>query len=1330
MKVHEYNEMMRWLTRPKQDPSIKQLAASLPYGTSGTYGAPEETPMPNWRDLIREEGVQVGPQVKEGGRVYDTRKYFKPGGLVEPGVTHYGKFTEAEKAANVQAYLEKSGDTLEKFNTYDLSKQSKIKNKIITGVGSGKYTERRTGKILSGDERWKLWTDKEPLFEEYVQTQMKKPTPDMKKVMKKYHLTADSSPKEFFSKMTDEYAEANKARRLTEAGTPTKSLIARQSYENFFQYGKKTTRHAFYDTFLPQRGTISVKEFVDQVPAMKGYKDANSEFTKLMNESSPNAEATLKRLDKGSEAFIRKRSKIKQGKDFIKALEAAGIEMVETRSPEYIERRIREGRPMEMSARRIKNPTLEQITTFSDSDYFKDTYRLDQNYKNKISALSIKDPQYKVGGYGTHQTNLKQLQRVLNNKISSMTNSQLRAWVENNPSLKRMVEFDFDILKGEIDRIPLEKMSDSLLRERVRIERDHIRGRSTVGYDKATNKILDGIDVEFPKNYQLQPKAINHVTKGNIERWVAQHSNETAKIKKLDDFFKSIDSSYWDINAKKYRGAPVKEISAYTKHLGIDMEQLLKSEEVFPAGHRDPITGKMRAGERIVERPNLLAKITKANEKIAKLIAQGPEGIKFLNKQATAQTMWKIIGDKGGKICKGKFQGGGGVACGLKFATEDPAGYMAKVKQNKEALNAFKVASTGKDTSKVLKAARWVMRDLSNPVGWIGSELIISGGITAAMLGEGYTTREAIDSGIAWFLPKSVLKAELHKIRDMAEKEGVDFETLMPFLELESISEEYDKHKIAHLKNTDPLYAWKPEQLEYFSSKWFGKPTSKLSRKENMRGTSEVEDFVNSLKMPSASGRGGEFYRKQAIDSSVLGMGTANKKYSDLLRKIQKPFEKDDLRYALPYSQLDELRNVADMTQTEKAKEKKLAALKGEYDKRLHYTRGQGEQISFQDWVHQRGKGDLFFNEFQRGPDRREMLTWSLFNDTGVDPYKMPFPEKAPIDFSAAPYEEGGRVGFKLGGIDKGRRAFMKWLAGITGAGIAAGTGILKFGKTIGTGKTVIKAGDHILQGTSGMPDWFIPLVNRIVKEGDDVTKKLGTVEREIVHTKKIGTGRYGRSNEEVTVYQNLDTGNVRVEYGGPVMDKKGNVIRASNDPEVVHLEYKAPEEITSGKHRGQKTKSEFSAAEAEPEVVNWDGDIEWSGINEVNKVDDLITDTSKLKQFATKKKPTMGEIVESSKKKKYQKKLQEDTMEQIDYIEKKRGPFQDPQSIDDILEQGKAEGVFDPKGYDTHREWKGQNLPKEYNEKVIKEYMEKTKKASGGRVDYDNYLPDIEDID
>ena len=48
-----------------------------------------------------------------------------------------------------------------------------------------------------------------------------------------------------------------------------------------------------------------------------------------------------------------------------------------------------------------------------------------------------------------------------------------------------------------------------------------------------------------------------------------------------------------------------------------------------------------------------------------------------------------------------------------------------------------------------------------------------------------------------------------------------------------------------------------------------------------------------------------------------------------------------------------------------------------------------------------------------------------------------------------APTQEaagGGRIGFGLGGINKGRRAFMKWLAGITGAGIAGERDLLKFG--------------------------------------------------------------------------------------------------------------------------------------------------------------------------------------------------------------------------------------------------------------------------------------------
>jgi hypothetical protein len=45
---------------------------------------------------------------------------------------------------------------------------------------------------------------------------------------------------------------------------------------------------------------------------------------------------------------------------------------------------------------------------------------------------------------------------------------------------------------------------------------------------------------------------------------------------------------------------------------------------------------------------------------------------------------------------------------------------------------------------------------------------------------------------------------------------------------------------------------------------------------------------------------------------------------------------------------------------------------------------------------------------------------------------------------------------------------------------------------------------------------------------------------------------------------------------------------------------------------------------------------------------------------------------------------------------------------MEDILDEGKRVGDFDPKGYDRYNEWKGQNLPDK-----------KIKKASGGRVPF-----------
>ena len=111
------------------------------------------------------------------------------------------------------------------------------------------------------------------------------------------------------------------------------------------------------------------------------------------------------------------------------------------------------------------------------------------------------------------------------------------------------------------------------------------------------------------------------------------------------------------------------------------------------------------------------------------------------------------------------------------------------------------------------------------------------------------------------------------------------------------------------------------------------------------------------------------------------------------------------------------------------------------------------------------------------------------------------------------------------------------------------------------------------------------------------------------------------------------------------------------------------------------------------------------SRFNEVDNVKDLTTDVSKLKQYATKKKPTIKEMLDTSKKKTYRQKLESDTMTQVEYIENKGGY----QSIDDMLDEGKRVGDFDPKGYDPTNEFRGINLP------------EKIKKAKGGRVSLSN---------
>ncbi len=171
----------------------------------------------------------------------------------------------------------------------------------------------------------------------------------------------------------------------------------------------------------------------------------------------------------------------------------------------------------------------------------------------------------------------------------------------------------------------------------------------------------------------------------------------------------------------------------------------------------------------------------------------------------------------------------------------------------------------------------------------------------------------------------------------------------------------------------------------------------------------------------------------------------------------------------------------------------------------------------------------------------------------------------------------GGRAGFAAGGM--GRRAFLKLMAALGATGVAAKSGLVSLlGK--GKGKQIAKELTEVpIKQLNEMPAWFKPLVNRVIKEGEDVTKQNAFKERMVVHKSQLPD-----SKTDIYVNQDLDSGDVWVDIG---MEKHGFADGKFGQP--VRLEYKASELIEPDisktgkvKSKGGETKEEFWVEEAE----------------------------------------------------------------------------------------------------------------------------------------------------
>jgi hypothetical protein len=180
------------------------------------------------------------------------------------------------------------------------------------------------------------------------------------------------------------------------------------------------------------------------------------------------------------------------------------------------------------------------------------------------------------------------------------------------------------------------------------------------------------------------------------------------------------------------------------------------------------------------------------------------------------------------------------------------------------------------------------------------------------------------------------------------------------------------------------------------------------------------------------------------------------------------------------------------------------------------------------------------------------------------------------------------------------RRTLLKIMGGI--AALPA------LGKAIkGTGIKAIKAAGKVLPKVSGMPEWFNPLVSKIMKEGSDISPKVKNVE-DMTTVKKLEIPSETGKPNTITLTQNKVTGEISIEsnYGG-----------VGDTP--FELNYRPPKSdinIETGKEI--KSPGDFSVIENRPRPSAEPGDFEFD--YDAFNINDAYSDVERLEKIATGK--------------------------------------------------------------------------------------------------------------
>ena len=620
-------------------------------------------------------------------RYDDSRSNIKVGDELGKGISQrkIDKYTRTGFPKYISsAGIKKKGES-NTLTTDSLEEAIEAKKTLVEKRGGLDKRKRLEGsyEVLSED----------PLFEKFFKEQIES-NQQIKKAMKANNLTKSNSLKEIFNALSE---EATKSANLIRAGKKNPSGVSGSAVGNL--------QRTFNKVFKPKQkniGKLTTNDLIKKLDDV-GIKTTNNMIRQYVRYGDPNYKPT--EYPVGTQAYLNEQQKLRSGKSFVNTLKDLGINVERFKADPNRPSRAKPGNIQRTPIRLMFDMSESQFKNLAQSNFFQE----DPTYGtllDKFTSQSKKSDEYKLNLYRKDSENIMLLKRNLNKTIDSLSDTELINFIENNPKLKNLVTSYFDSATGEIKNYKtLDEVSN--LRDKIRFERDHIRGRSTVKYDPATKKIMDGLDLEYPKNLYIVPRGVNNATKRTVENYVALNPNEKTKIKKIDKWFKDNDLTYYDRNNNKYRGATPKITNTDLSHLGLTNEQVLLSDKVNP-----------KTGELVIEKgPVLLERIKERNKFLGNLVANSK-----LPK------------------CSGEFKAEGG-RIGFKFSDECIRDGLNETKK-KAAAGDKKAARQLVETAEAASKGGRLLKNILGP-GAILGEALFEGALIGNRLLEGKPLKQA-----------------------------------------------------------------------------------------------------------------------------------------------------------------------------------------------------------------------------------------------------------------------------------------------------------------------------------------------------------------------------------------------------------------------------------------------------------------------------------------------------------------------------------------------------------------------------------------------------------